>query len=41
MLTVQHLPARGHAVRAMVRQEDERSKALRGTAAAVSFARGK
>jgi NAD(P)H dehydrogenase (quinone) len=35
MLTVQHLLARGHAVRAMVHKEDERSKALRGRGAEV------
>jgi nucleoside-diphosphate-sugar epimerase len=33
--TVQHLLARGHAVRAMVHKEDERSEALRGTGAEV------
>jgi len=33
--TVQHILERGHAVRAMVHKEDERSKALRGTGAEV------
>ena len=33
--TVQHLLERGHAVRAMVHKEDERSEALRSTGAAV------
>src|SRR5580693_4616786 len=33
--TVQHLLAKGHAVRAMVHKEDERSKALRGTGVEV------
>jgi NAD(P)H dehydrogenase (quinone) len=33
--TVQHLLQKGHAVRALVHQEDERSEALRGTGAEV------
>jgi NAD(P)H dehydrogenase (quinone) len=33
--TVQHLLEKGHAVRALVHQEDERSEALRGTGAEV------
>src|ERR1700722_18371308 len=33
--TVQHLLERGHAVRAMVHKEDERSEPLRGTGAEV------
>ena len=33
--TVQHLLKKGHAVRAMVHKEDERSEALRGTGVEV------
>jgi uncharacterized protein YbjT (DUF2867 family) len=33
--TVQHLLEKGHAVRALVHQEDERSEALRGTGAEI------
>ena len=33
--TVQHLLEKGHAVRAMVHKEDERSEVLRGTGAEV------